>query len=249
MDPALEHAVAALRDARSLVVLTGAGVSTESGVPDFRSAGGIWERFDPSDFHYERVVRDPRGFWELRAKLMEALDLANARPNPAHAAIARASRSSRVLGHVTQNIDGLFQAAEHDEHKLVEIHGSARRVRCIECLRFFPYGRVSLETLPPACPECGGPVKPGTILFGEALHEPDLRRAQRWFERADAVLVVGSSLVVHPVAALPALALARGAPLVIVDRDSTPYDAEADALVRERAGEVVPRLLRAALLV
>lgn len=240
----LDRAAEALRDARRLVVLTGAGVSTESGIPDFRSKGGIWDRFDPDEFRYERFLHDPRGFWELRAKLVDALDLANVKPNPAHAAIAAASRSERLLGHVTQNIDGLFQAAGHAEAKLVEIHGSARKVRCIACARFFPQERIPLDVLPPACPACGDLLKPGTILFGETLHAPDLARAEDWFARADAVLVVGSSLVVHPAAALPALALARGAKLVVVDRDATPYDAEADALVRASAGDAVPIILR-----
>lgn len=235
-----------MRDARRLVILTGAGVSTESGVPDFRSDSGLWTRFDPEEFRYERFLRDPRGFWELRARLMQEMDLARVKPNPAHVAIAEASRSVRVLGHVTQNIDGLFQAAGHAEEKLVEIHGSARKVRCIGCARFFSYEAISLATMPPVCPACGGVVKPGTILFGEMLHEPDLARAERWFRDADAVLAVGTSLVVHPVAALPALALARGAALVIVTRDATPYDDEADALVRERAGVAVPRLLEGA---
>ena len=239
----LDAAIAALADARRLAILTGAGASTESGVPDFRSAGGIWTKFDPDEFRYERFLRDPKGFWELRARLMEALDLANVKPNPAHEVIARASRSPRLLGHVTQNIDGLFHAAGHAPEKLVEVHGSARKVRCTRCSRFFPYERVSLATLPPACPDCGGIVKPGTILFGEMLHAPDLARAEEWFAHADAVLVVGSSLVVHPVAALPATALARGAKLVIVTRDPTPYDDEADALVRASAGEAVPSIL------
>jgi len=246
----LDDATRLLRDATRLVVLTGAGVSTESGVPDFRGNGGIWTKFDPSDFQYDRFLRDPRGFWELRARLMQALDLANVRPNPAHDALARASRSPRVVGHVTQNIDGLFHVAGHEPGKLVEVHGSARSVRCIGCSAFFPYevARAAVERgeLPPQCPDCRGALKPGTILFGETLHAPDLRRAQEWFERADAVLVVGSSLVVQPVSGLPALALARGARLVIVNRDTTPYDDEADAVVRASAGEAVPAMLRAA---
>lgn len=256
-----ERARDALRDARRLVILTGAGVSTESGVPDFRSRGGtrsrsegadagapafsIWDTFDPDEFHYEKFLADPARFWGMRMKLMEALDLANVEPNPAHVAIAAASRSPRLLGHVTQNIDGLFQAAGHAAENLVEVHGSARKVRCIRCSRFFPYEGISLARLPPTCPECGGVVKPGTILFGETLHAPDLARARQWFANADAVLVAGSSLVVHPVAALPATALERGARLVIVNRDATPYDADADAVVRASVGAAVPAILSA----
>lgn len=246
---ALDRAADALRDTRRLVVLTGAGVSTESGIPDFRSPGGVWSRFDPGDFEYGRFLRDPSGFWRLRAKLMEALDLDRVRPNAAHEAIARASGSTRFLGHVTQNIDGLFSLAGHAEEKLLEIHGSARTVRCIRCLAFFPYeaARAAVERgeLPPACASCGGALKPGTVLFGEQLPEDALDRAASWMDVADAVLVVGTSLVVHPVAALPGIALDRGARLVIVNEAATSYDAHADAVVRAKAGDAVPRLLDA----
>lgn len=247
-------------------MLSGAGLSTESGVPDFRSAGGtrshseggrrterpasIWSRFDPSDFEYARFVRDPRGFWELRAKLMDALDLENVHPNAAHEALAGASTSARYLGHVTQNIDGLLTNAGHAHEKLVEVHGSARTVRCLGCDSWFPYetARASVErgVLPPPCASCGAPLKPGTVLFGETLPDAALAQAAEWMRHADAVLVVGSSLVVYPVAALPTLALERGAALVIVNDSATPYDAEADALVRGKAGAVVPALLHRA---
>ena len=239
-----------LAGARRLVVLTGAGVSTESGIPDFRSPGGVWDRFDPSEFEYARFLRDPAGFWRLRGKLMEALDLDRVRPNPAHEAIAAASASMRFVGHVTQNIDGLFHEAGHVPEKLREVHGSARSVRCVACGVFFPYEvareRVERGDLPPPCPECGGALKPGTVLFGEALPEDALDEALVWMRHADAVLVVGSSLAVHPVAALPNVALDVGASLVIVNRSPTSYDPMADAVVREAAGRAVPELLRRA---
>lgn len=246
----VRRAASILAGARRLVVLTGAGVSTESGIPDFRSTGGIWTKLDPDEFRYERFLDDPAGFWRLRAKLMEAVDLDGAKPNPAHEALSRASRSARFVGHVTQNIDGLFHQAGHVPEKLVEIHGSARKVRCIACLAFFPYdvakARVDAGDLPPPCPECGGPLKPGTILFGESLPEDALDQAAVWMRHADVVLVVGSSLVVHPVAALPAAALDTGAALVLVNRTETSYDAMAHAIVRDKAGVAVPSLLRAA---
>lgn len=239
-----------LADTRRLVVLTGAGVSTESGVPDFRSPGGIWSQFDPSDFEYERFLADPSGFWALRARLMEALGFERIRPNAAHDALARASASERYLGHVTQNIDGLLQQAGHRAEKLVDIHGSARTVRCIACSAFFPYetARAALERgeMPPRCASCAGALKPGTILFGEALHAPDLERAERWAREADTLLVVGSSLSVYPVASLPAIALDRGARLIIVNDARTPYDDVADAVVRARAGAALPELLASA---
>jgi NAD-dependent deacetylase len=243
----VDDAASLLADARRLVVLTGAGVSTESGVPDFRSKDGIWSKFDPDEFRYERFLDDPAGFWRMRAKLMAELRLDDVKPNPAHEAIARASRSGRFVGHVTQNIDGLFHDAGHMSEKLVEIHGSARKVRCVSCHAFFPYdvARESVERgeLPPHCPDCSGALKPGTVLFGESLPENALDQAAVWMRHADVVLVVGSSLVVHPVAALPAAALDTGAALVIVNEAETSYDGHADAIVREKAGAAVPRLL------
>lgn len=246
----LDVAAGLLGDARRLVVLSGAGVSTESGVPDFRSPGGIWSRFDPNDFSFDKFVDDPARFWQLRAKLMLALDLDNVRPNPAHEAIARASASPRFLGHVTQNIDGLFHEAGHADEKLVEIHGSARTVRCLDCLGFFPFEvareQVERDELPPACPTCGGSLKPGTVLFGEQLPRDALARAAEWTRHTDCVLVVGSSLSVYPIAALPQEALDGGASLVIVNDGATSYDGMADAVVRGKAGKIVPDVLRRA---
>lgn len=245
---ALARAADVLRDARRLVVLTGAGLSTESGVPDFRSAGGIWTKFDPSDFEYDRFVRDPAGFWQLRTRLMEALDIENVRPNAAHSALADASRGERYLGHVTQNIDGLLSTAGHEEGKLVEVHGSARTVRCLGCDSWFPYevARAAVEggTIPPPCPDCTRPLKPGTVLFGEMLPQEGLAQAEGWMRQADAVLVVGSSMSVYPAAALPLVALERGARLVIVNATATPFDGGADAVVRAPAALSVPSLLR-----
>lgn len=247
VDPT-ERAVQLVREARRVLVLSGAGLSTESGIPDFRGDSGVWTRFRPDDFRYERFLHDPAGFWRLRAQLMEALDLDRARPHAAHESLARAAASPRVLGHVTQNIDGLLQTAGHPEDKLVEIHGSARSVRCIGCGSFFPYevARAAVEAgrFPPPCPACHQPLKPGTVLFGETLPEDRLMRAAEWAREADLVLVVGSSLVVYPVASLPGVALDRGARLVIANEAPTPYDGHADAVLRGRAGVVVPELLR-----
>lgn len=240
----MPDAAEVLRDARRLVVLSGAGLSTESGIPDFRSPGGIWTRFDPDEFRYDRFLADPDGFWAAREKLMAALDLPRARPNPAHDALARASRSERYRGHVTQNIDGLLDVAGHAAPKLVEIHGSARKVRCIACLRFFPHG--ADDGTARRCPECGGRLKPGSVLFGEPMPERELAQAEAWAREADAMLVVGSRLEVWPAAGLPDLALARGARLVIVNRDPTRLDEDADAVVHAPLGDALPGILAAA---
>lgn len=244
----MDDAIRALRDARRLVVLSGAGLSTESGIPDFRGKEGVWTRFDPDEFQYSRFLADPVRFWTKRHQLMDALALEDVQPNPAHHALAALSRSPRHLGHVTQNIDGLLTRAGHEEARLVEVHGSARTVRCVSCARFFPYERareaVERGALPPRCPACGGVLKPGTVLFGEAMPEEAFDRAIGWARACDAMLVAGSSLVVHPVAALPQVALDRGARLVIANATPTGYDDQADALVRAPLGQALPALLR-----
>jgi len=238
-----------IRGARRLLVLTGAGVSTPSGIPDFRSAGGIWSTFDPREFHYARWRADPAGYWRMRAKLMAALDLANVKPNPAHEAIAAASRAEGFLGHVTQNIDGLFLRAGHEPSRLVEIHGSAQRVRCVACERFFSFdvaqAALDAEIMPPPCPACGGPLKPGSVLFGEGLPPEAWAQAESWARHADVVLVAGTSLEVYPVAALPRVALDRGARLVIANAAPTPLDAQADEIHRGDVASTLPKLLEA----
>lgn len=246
----VSRAALALAGARRLLVLTGAGVSTESGIPDFRSPGGLWTRFSPDEFHYDRFLADPARFWRLRAELMAALDLARVRPNATHVALADAEASGRLLGVVTQNIDGLHARAGTSEARLVEIHGSAARVRCIACDGWFPLDvaadAVARGALPPACPACAGILKPGTVLFGEPLPEEAYARASAWAASCDALLVVGSSLAVWPAAGLVPDARERGARLVIANREATPFDAVADHVLRGAASATVPRLLREA---
>ncbi len=240
-------AVDILAAARRITVLTGAGISTASGIPDFRSPGGLWTRFDPSEFAYERFLADPARFWDLRARLMKEMDLASKEPNAAHTALVDLARAGRLRGLVTQNIDGLHQRAGLDEADIVEIHGSALRVRCIGCEAFFPF-TVAEESLlrgviPPPCPRCPGILKPGTVLFGETLPADALRQASAWARSCDVFLVAGSSLEVWPAAGLPRVAQDQGASLVIVNGTGTAHDDDADAVVRGRLEEVLPRLV------
>ena len=243
----VERARALLRASRRILVFSGAGLSTEAGVPDFRSEDGIWSRFDPDEFTFERLAHDPGGFWRQRVKLMNALRLHDVQPHEGHRALARLAGEPGVLGHVTQNIDGLLAVAGHPVDKLVELHGSAARVRCLACWRFFPYaqaaGALARGDEVPRCPACDGPLKPGTILFGEPLDEAALKRAYEWARHADLVLVLGSSLTVWPAADIPATAVARGAHLIVINRDATPLDGEADHILRTPLAQILPRLL------
>lgn len=240
-------ALGLLAKARRVAILTGAGVSTESGVPDFRGPDGVWTRFAPDDFHFPRLLEDPRRFWTLRAKLMREFDLANARPNAAHLALAEAAAGERVLGVATQNIDGLHTAAGTPPAKLVELHGNAANVRCLGCDAIQPYEAVrpvAEAGRAVACSACGDTMKPDVVLFGEPLRGDDLARAERWARACDAFLAVGTSLSVWPAAGLALVAKEAGAALVVVNEGPTDLDAHADARVEGRAGAVLPALLR-----
>jgi len=191
------------------VVFTGAGVSTESGIPDFRSPDGLWDRFDPSEFTYRNFIGSPEGrrrYWELGRVTYPVIRAA--RPNPAHVALAELHRLDRLDCCITQNIDDLHQ-------------------------------RAGL----PACPVCGGIVKPTTVLFGEAMPAAELREAERRARAADLFVVLGSSLVVYPAAYMPAHAKHAGATLVIVNLEPTPLDGLADLVIREKAGATMAAVL------
>lgn len=246
-----------LTDARALVVFTGAGVSTESGIPDFRSPGGVWTRYDPRELTFSRYVASAEvraTSWAMRRELFAS----GARPNAAHRSIAELELAGRSVGVITQNIDGLHVAA--GSPTVVEIHGTAREVGCIgHAPRAAPEGcgfradttwafdAIDAGDPDPRCPACGGLVKSATISFGQAMDPTSLIAAEDLVAAADAMLVVGSSLVVHPAAGLPDVAAARGIPLAIVNDEPTPSDPLADVVVRGRAGEVLPAAVAAAL--
>ncbi|MFB6084190.1 MAG: NAD-dependent deacetylase [Halorientalis sp.] len=244
----LQAVASTIRDAESVVALTGAGVSTASGIPDFRGEDGIWERRDPMDFHIDRFRADPGGFWADRVELQaEAFDDGDVAPNAAHEALADLESAGHLDAVVTQNIDGLHQAAGSEN--VIEIHGSAARVVCRDCGRRTDaepaMERARDGDLPPTCEECDGTLKPDTVLFGEQLPEHALMRSQAKAEGADVFLAVGSSLTVEPAASLPRIATERGATLVLVNLESTPLSDRADYDFRADVTEALPELRRA----
>jgi NAD-dependent protein deacetylase/lipoamidase len=248
---ALAQAAAWLADARSIVVLTGAGISTESGIPDFRGPDGVWTR-DPkaerlSNIGYyvaDAAVR--RESWQRRLE-HPAWD---ARPNDGHRALVDLERGGRLTLLVTQNIDGLHLAAGSDPARLVEIHGTIRESACLGCGDRQPMGetlaRVRAGEPDPACVECGGILKSATVSFGQNLDPVDVARAEEAASACDLFLAIGTSLTVYPVARLPLLALDAGARLVILNAEPTPFDGHAQAVLRGRAGELLPELVAAA---
>src|SRR4051812_32197529 len=229
------HRLAELvRERRPCVVLTGAGISTESGIPDFRTAGGIWEQYDPSEVaNIDALRREPVKVWEFYALRLDAL--AGAEPNDGHGALAELEEQGCIRAVVTQNVDGLHQRAGSRE--VVEVHGSLREAECIQCGLRVPM-EDALASLPlPPCPECGEILKPGVVMFGELLPAAAIERAQTLAAEAALLLVVGSSLEVHPIATLPGETLATGGALAIVNRGSTPWDSRADLVLDAGAGE------------
>ena len=254
-DPTL---VDLIRRSRRVVAFTGAGISTESGIPDFRSPGGVWTRYDPRDFTFDRYVAsaDVRASsWTMRRELLAA----NPEPNAAHLALSRLEAAGRSAGVVTQNIDGLHQLAGSTH--VVEIHGTSRDVLCIgvaptagmpdgcgfRAPHTWAFARVDAGNLDPGCPDCGGLVKSATISFGQMLLPGVVEAALEMVERADLLLTIGSSLQVYPAADLPLTALRHGAALAIVNDEATPLDGLAEVVVRGRAGEVLPHAVDEAL--
>jgi len=241
-----------LAEADRVVGFTGAGVSTESGIPDFRSPGGVWTRYDPRNFDLDRYVTDPevrRLSWEMRREFFAA----PVEPNPAHRAFAKLEAMGRSPGVITQNIDGLHQLA--GSRTVVELHGTAREVMCIGhpvdgavdgCGWRAPYTwafeRLEEGDQDPRCPQCRSLVKSATVSFGQLLFPGVVQQATALVQSADLLLVAGSSLQVYPAAALPMAAVDAGARLVIVNDEPTPFDGLADLVVRGKAGEVLGAL-------
>jgi NAD-dependent deacetylase len=228
--------------AARMLVLTGAGVSAESGVPTFRGPEGLWRQRRPEELAtHEAFARDPGLVWEWYAWRREVI--APLRPNAAHDAISRLEERAHVFLLATQNVDGLHQASS--SRRVVELHGSLWRLRCTACAEEGEDRRVPLPELPPRC-SCGGLLRPAVVWFGESLPEPALRAAFDAGESADVVLVIGTSSVVYPAAAIAPAARARGAFVVEVNPFETPLTALAHASFRGPAGEIVPSLLGAA---
>jgi NAD-dependent deacetylase len=243
----LEKIATWIRGASYVTALTGAGISTESGIPDFRGPNGVWTK-DPAaekTATLKYYMSDPavrRRAWQNRINS----GMWTAQPNVAHHALVDLEHKGRLHALVTQNIDGLHHAAGQSTELVVEIHGNVREAKCMTCGRRGPMhetlDRVRAGEDDPACLGCGGILKSATISFGENLVEADLRRSQLMAGRADVFVAIGTSLAVYPAAALPEIALRNGARLVILNAEETPFDPVADVVVREQLGEVLPAL-------
>ncbi len=220
------------------IALTGAGISVESGIPDFRSAGGLWERFDPMEYAtIDAFKQDPRKVWRMILGLEELL--VQAAPNPAHTALANLEQAGALAGIVTQNIDNLHQRA--GSATVVEFHGNGRRLRCLSCHKRYDAAEAEALGSPPAC-ACGKILKPDVVFFGEAIPSQAMADAHDFARRARVVLVVGTSATVYPFAGLPSFAASRGAMLVEVNLEPTGLTGQCDVALHASASEVLPAL-------
>lgn len=244
----LDHIARWIKDAETVVALTGAGISTESGIPDFRGPQGLWTKNPKAEklSHIEHYMSDPeirRLAWRSRLEHPSW----TAAPNRGHLALAELERKGHLETLITQNVDGLHQKAGTSPGALIEIHGTIREVVCMSCGERGPMQRALLRVQAgeddPACRTCGGILKSATVSFGQSLVESDLRRAQQAAASCDVFLAIGTSLGVYPAAYLPQHALRAGARLVIINREATSYDSRAHAVVRDPIGSALDDLL------
>ena len=236
-------------DAKKIVVFVGAGLSTESGIPDFRSPGGVWDKYDPEDFYFQNFISDRskrEKYWEMATEMYEAMK--DAKPNDGHMAVAELERLGKLDCLITQNIDGLHFKAGNSENKVLELHGTAMHVSCLDCHRRYDRApiqdRIAAGEKAPQCDSCGGLLKPATISFGQAMPERETAEAFRRSADCDVFIVIGSSLVVYPAAQMPVVAKQSGAKLVIVNRDETACDKRADVIINGQAGTIMAAILK-----
>lgn len=236
----------ALEDAARIIVFTGAGISTESGVPDYRSPGGLWQTFEPilyEDFLCDEEVR--REDWRRRFILNE--EFSKAEPNQGHLAIVKLQEQGKLLRLITQNVDGLHQRSGVEENKIIELHGNCTYATCLNCAKDYSLAtcqqKIASTDQSPVCDHCEGLLKAAVINFGQAMPLEAMVQAEEDVKACDLCLVLGSSLQVYPAAALPQIAKRNGAKLIIINREPTPLDDMADLVLHEALGKSLQTLL------
>ncbi|HJX13413.1 MAG TPA: NAD-dependent protein deacylase [Dehalococcoidales bacterium] len=244
----IESVAEMIINARKIVVFTGAGFSTESGVPDFRSPGGVWDRFDPGELNYPNFLRreDVREkYWRMHKMMWETIR--EARPNAGHHAVADIHQMGKLDCVITQNTDGLHQKAGVPDDIVFEIHGTMQSVYCLDCGQKYPrahaHDKMLAGEVVPRCDACNGLLKPSTIAFGQAMPERETRESEERSAGCDLFLAAGSSLVVYPAAQMPVIAKRGGARLVILNLTETPHDHHADVVIREKTGQALSRIV------
>jgi len=244
-EKAIKRVAELIEQSSRIVGFTGAGISTESGISDYRSKGGLWNRFKPVYYDEFLENEEKRGlYWQRKIEMWPSLR--DARPNAGHRFLFQLYQEGKLSGVITQNIDGLHAKAGLPREKIVRIHGTNAEIVCLSCGRIVPAGELMEGLEPdgpaPRCSECGGLLKPNTISFGQSLDPQELDRAEELSAGCDLMLCLGSTLVVHPAAGFPAMVARRGSALVIVTLSETPLDSAATVLIRRPIGEVVGEL-------
>ncbi len=247
MERMINQAADMIAGAKKVVVFTGAGISTESGIPDFRGPGGLWTKYDPDDFTIDKFLGSPATRKKMWQRLREGGLMEDALPNATHQAIVELEKMGKLLSIVTQNIDNLHQKAGSNPALIRELHGNMQMLVCLNCRERYPIGLVKEKYADsdavPACDYCRGILKPDVVFFGEALPQETLAKAMQEAEECDVMLVIGSSLVVYPAAYVPVHAKQSGAKLVIINRGATEQDSLADVRIDAAAGETMTKII------
>ncbi|MBD3255514.1 MAG: NAD-dependent protein deacylase [Candidatus Lokiarchaeota archaeon] len=240
----IEKAANIINKSKNIVVFTGAGISTESGIADFRSEDGLWSKYDPSVYAtYTSFLRRPELFWEMHRELEIILE--KAKPNPAHKAIAKLEKMGKVRAIITQNIDTLHEQAGSGKYgaKIYHLHGTSGVLHCVSCHKELSNDAIDTNSVEfPVC-ECGGFIKPKVVLFGEPLPANTLDTAMMACRDCDCLIMVGSSLVVSPANFMPSFAKNNGAQAIFINKDSTAMDHIADVFLKGKAGEIFNKLI------
>ena len=241
MESLIKKAASDLAAAQNVVALTGAGISTESGIPPFRGKGGLWERMDPLEVaHIDAFIRDPVKVWNILVKEMKAI-IDKAEPNDAHKGLVRLEELGKLQTVITQNIDGLHQMAGSSD--VIEFHGNFAWQRCMECNQHYETSKVDISLIPPRC-ECNGILRPNVVFFGEMIPPDALWRSRQAVSDCDLMLVIGTSAEVQPAALMPVIAKESGSKVVEINPESTPLTGEiSDYLIAGKAGEVVDQII------
>jgi len=235
----MKEAAKEIKEGKFVVALTGAGISAESGIPDFRSKNGLWSKYDINEYGYlDSFLRNPKKVWKMIADMISSFGKSN--PNAAHYTLAEMEKMHILKAVITQNIDNLHQEA--GSKNVVELHGNYRRLTCMSCRKKYGIEEISLEMLPPRC-KCNGIIKPDIVFFGETLPKDALIKAFDLINKCDVMLVIGTSCVVSPAAELPVIAKQNGATIIEINMEDSMISHIVDYKLQGKAGEILPKLL------
>ncbi|HEC76713.1 MAG TPA: NAD-dependent deacylase [Thermoplasmatales archaeon] len=228
-----------IKNSNFCIVLTGAGISTESGIPDFRSKDGIWNRYDINEYGYiQNFLENPEKIWKMLKDMI--LNMEKAEPNKAHYALAEMEKSGYIKAIITQNIDNLHKKA--GSKNIIEFHGNFTKMKCMRCEREYEYNQIKLNDLPPKC-ECNGIIKPDIVFFGEEIPRDAFLKSFQLANKCDLFMIIGTSCEVYPASELPLIAKRRGAKIIEINQENTALTSVADYVLRGKAGIIMEQLL------